>query len=64
MRDSRQFYADDVAARLVFNASGGSVAAYSEAVGALAEAVAAFARFANAALDTFFMQHHEALQRQ
>jgi hypothetical protein len=62
IRDLRQFYADDVVAHLVFNASGGSEAEFEEAASALGDAVSAFGRFANVALDLFFTHHQEAMR--
>jgi hypothetical protein len=63
LKDSRQFYADDVVAHLVWNAAGGSEEAFESAAAALGEAVTSFGRFANAALDAYFFQHRSALQR-
>ncbi len=63
IKDSRQSYADELAAMLVWKAAGGSEDAYKRAAAALGEAVAVFARFANAALDAFFFQHRNALHR-
>jgi hypothetical protein len=62
IKDSRQFYADALAARLVMNAMGGTERAYEEAATELGEAVAAFGRFANAALDAYFVRHKDALR--
>jgi hypothetical protein len=64
IKDSRQFYADDVAVKLVLNASGGNEQSYGEVAEALGEGVAAFGRFANAALDAFFWKHQDALHQQ
>jgi hypothetical protein len=64
MRDSRQFYADELVAMLVWKASGGSEESYKAAAATLGEAVASFGRFANAALDAFFYRHPDALRRQ
>lgn len=61
IKDSRQFYADEVVATLVLNAAGGSEDSYKEAATSFGEAVAAFGRFANVALDAFFMHHQSAL---
>jgi len=62
IRDSRQFYADDIVAHLVWNAAGGSEEAFESAATELGEAVASFGKFANAALDAFFVQHRDALR--
>lgn len=62
VRDSRQFYADDVVAHLVWNAAGGTKKDFEAATTALSEAVTAFGRFANVALDLFFTQHQDAMR--
>jgi hypothetical protein len=62
IKDSRQFYADDVVAHLVWAAAGGSEQAYAEFAEALAFGVAAFARFANNALEVFFFERRTALR--
>ena len=54
IRDMRLEFADDVLARMVLNASGGSDEAYARAFSGLAEGVAAFAQFANSALEAYF----------
>jgi hypothetical protein len=63
IRESRQLYADDVLSALLTNAGGGTEDSYSRSVAATGEAVAAFWRFANAALDAYFFQHRDALTR-
>jgi hypothetical protein len=44
IRESRQDFADEVVARLVINATGGTPEKYAEAMSALEEGVAAFDR--------------------
>lgn len=63
IKDSRQLYADDLASQLVLNAAGGSPESYAEAMATLGQGVAAFADFANHALDAYFMSHHGALRQ-
>lgn len=56
VKDARMFFADDLLARMVFNAAGGSEEAYVHLVERLAEAVRDFMRFTNAALDQLFVE--------
>jgi hypothetical protein len=62
IRDNRQIYADEVVAALVLDAGGGTPQAYAETAEKLAGAVAAFGRFANAALDAYHVRHRSALE--
>jgi hypothetical protein len=62
IRDLRQFYADDVVAHLLWNATGGSEDTFKEAASALEDAVSTFGRFANVALDVFFAQHYSVMR--
>lgn len=55
VKDSRQHYADEITSHLVWQASGGSIEAYEETAAALAGGVAAFARFAGATIERYFM---------
>jgi hypothetical protein len=64
VKDGRLFFADEVAAKLVVNAAGGTKTATEAAMSAVADAVAAFARFANAALDAYFIRYKDALTEQ
>jgi hypothetical protein len=64
LRDSRQEYADEVVARLIMNASGGSDESMKEAAQAFGQAVAAFGRFAHLALESYFLQRAQALRRE
>jgi hypothetical protein len=64
IKDSRQLYADDLAGQLVVHAAGGSLKAYADAMARLGEGVAALGKFANGALDAYFMRHQAALKSQ
>lgn len=54
--DARIHYADEVMAKMVLNASGGTEEKVAETWRALGDAVAAFMRFANVAQDEFFLR--------
>lgn len=64
LRGGRWHYADDLLARLVYDAAGGGEDAYADAAARVAEGVAAFARFANAALDAYFVSHANSVRQQ
>ncbi len=54
VRDARLHYADEVMAKMVMNAGGGTTESVGDVFGALSEGVKAFMRFANAVQDEFF----------
>lgn len=56
LKDARMFFADDLLARMVFNAAGGSEEAYAQLVEEVAQAVRDFMKFTNAALDQLFVE--------
>lgn len=56
IKDARMFFADDLLARMVFNAAGGSEEAYARLVEEIAQGVRDFMKFTNAALDHLFAE--------
>jgi hypothetical protein len=56
MKDSRMFFADELIARMVFNAAGGTEDDYRQLAKELAGAVSNFMRFMNAAFDQLFLE--------
>jgi hypothetical protein len=64
IRDSRQYFADEVVGNLTLNAAGGTTEAFQRAMTDLGEAVAALGRFSNAALDAYFWLHQNALREE
>lgn len=56
VRDARLHYADEVMAKMVLNAGGGSAERAGDVLGNLANGVRAFMRFANAMQDEFFVR--------
>ena len=64
LRGGRWHYADDLLADFVYDAAGGGEDAYADAAARVAEGVAAFARFANAALDAYFVSHANSVRQQ
>ena len=56
-------FADEVMARMVMNACGGTDEAVNAAYAMLGEGVAAFMRFANHGQDEFFSRRSEAVTR-
>jgi hypothetical protein len=64
LRDSRLLFADDVVAQLLITAQGGNREAVEKAATDFANAVAAFARFAHFAIESYLMQHKDALKRE
>ena len=62
--DSRLLFADDVVAQLLITAQGGKREAVEKAASYFGHAVAAFARFAHFAIESYLTQHKEALKRE
>jgi hypothetical protein len=56
IKDARMFFADDLLARMVFNAAGGTEEAYAGLVQELAAGVRDFMKFTSAALDQLFIE--------
>jgi hypothetical protein len=62
--DSRLLFADDVLTQLLINATGGTEEAVEKVMTAFGEAVAAFARFAHVATESYLLRHEGALRRE
>jgi hypothetical protein len=64
LRDSRLLFADDVVTQLLINAQGETREAVEKAASDFGHAVAAFARFAHFAIESYLLQHKDALRRE
>jgi hypothetical protein len=64
LRDSRMLFADEVVAQLLMNAQGGTDEAVEKLASDFADAVAAFARFAQFAVESHLLRHQAALHRE